>query len=119
VAVKLAEWVSPQNVEKTGKNRSRVDVADFRLTAVSVEGPLVRARIDGKIRLWHGFYPGPENPQNAGDIAASELTGYMDFDTAQHHIQRLRIVTNKGTYPNAAFAASLVSMSKETLAALQ
>jgi hypothetical protein len=119
VALKLAEWVYPQNEEKTGKNRSRVDVADFRLTAVTVEGRLVRARIDGKIKLWHGFYPGAMNPQNEKDIAASELIGYIDFDVAQRRIQRLRIVTEKGTYPNTAFAASLVSMSKETLAALQ
>ena len=26
----------------------------------------------------------------------SELTGYMDFDLAEHRIQRLRIVTAKG-----------------------
>src|SRR5689334_17644303 len=80
VAVKLAEWVYPQNEEKTGTNRSRVEDADLRLTAVAVQGNLARARIDGKIRLWHSFYPGSQNSQNATDFAASEVTGYMDFD---------------------------------------
>jgi len=119
VATKLAEWVYPQNEEKTGANRSRVEEADLRLTAVAVQGTLVRARIDGKIRLWHSFYPGGENAQNATDFAVSEVTGYMDFDMAQHRIQRLRIVTNKGAYRDTPFAASLISMSKETLEALQ
>ena len=115
VAVKLAEWVYPQNEEKTGENRSKVEQADFRLTAVTVEGPLARARIEGKVRLMHSFYP---NGQSA-DYAVSQLIGYMDFDLAQHRIQRLRIVTVKGDYPQAPFATSLVSMSKETLDALR
>lgn len=115
VATKLAEWVYPQNEEKTGVNRSKVEQADFRLTAVAVEGSLARARIEGNIRLVHSFYP---NGKSA-DYAVSEVSGYMDFDTAQRRIQRLRIVTNKGEYPQTAFAASLVSMSKETLEALR
>jgi hypothetical protein len=115
VAVKLAEWVYPQNEEKTGVNRSKVEQADFRLTAVTVEGSLARARIEGKVRLLHTFYP---NGQSA-DYAVSDLTGYMDFDFAERRIQRLRIVTNKGEYVQVPFATSLVSMSKATLDALR
>ena len=115
VAVKLAEWVYPQTEEKTGKNRSRVDQADFRLTAATVQGTLVRAKIEGKLRVWHSFYPGGQSP----DFADSQVIGYMDFDTARRRIQRLRIVTEKGQYVNTPFAASLVSMSKETLDALR
>jgi hypothetical protein len=114
VAVKLAEWVYPQNEEKTMQNRSRVDQADFRLTVVAVEGGLARAKIEGKIRLLHSFYPGG----NAQDFAVSQLTGYMDFDSAESRIQRLRIVTEKADYNDVPFATSLVSMSKETLEAL-
>jgi hypothetical protein len=115
VAVKLAEWVYPQNEEKTGVNRSKVEQSDFRLTAVTVEGSLARARIDGKVKLLHTFYPNGKSP----DYAVSDLTGYMDFDFAQRRIQRLRIVTNKGDYVQVPFATSLVSMSKETLDALR
>lgn len=119
VARKLAEWVYPQNEEKTGVNRSRIELADFRLTPTAKEGTLVRAKIAGKIRLWHSFYPGGQNERNAQDIAASELTGYLDFDTTSRRIQRLRVVTTKGDYHgNTPFATSLVSMSRETLEAL-
>jgi hypothetical protein len=114
VAVRLAEWVYPQNEEKTSKNRSRIDQADFRLTVVSVQGNLARARIDGKVKLLHSFYPGGQ----AQDFAVSELTGYMDFNLAEHRIQRIRLVTTKANYNATPFAASLVSMSGETLAAL-
>jgi hypothetical protein len=114
VAVKLAEWIYPQNEEKTQVNRSRVDVATFRLTAVTVGNGLARARIDGKVRLKHSFYPGG----GAEDYADSELVGFVDFDMAKRTVQRLRLVTNKAIYAGTEFRASLVSMSRETLDAL-
>jgi hypothetical protein len=115
VAVKLAEWVYPQNEEKTQVNRSRVDVASFRLTLVTLENAMSRARIDGKVRLKHTFYPGGGGPD---DFADSELVGFVDFDTAKRTVQRLRLVTNKAIYAGTEFRASLVSMSRETLDAL-
>jgi hypothetical protein len=114
VAQKLAEWVYPQNEEKTQANRSRVDVAVFRMTVVTLEGSLARARIDGKVRLKHTFYPGGQSE----DYADSELLGFVDFDVAQRSVQRLRMVTTKATYGGTAFRTSLVSMSRETLDAL-
>jgi hypothetical protein len=114
VAVKLAEWIYPQNEEKTQVNRSRVDIATFRMTVVTVENGLARARIDGKAHLKHSFYPGGE----AEDYADSELLGFADFQVAQHRIQRLRMVTTKAIYAGDEFQASLVSMSRETLDAL-
>ena len=114
VALKLAEWVYPQNEEKTQANRSRVDVAAFRMTVVAVEGGLARARIDGKVRLNHTFYPGTQNE----DYADSEILGFVDFDVAQRSVQRLRMVTTKANYEGIGFRASMVSMSRETLDAL-
>jgi hypothetical protein len=114
VALKLAEWVYPQNEEKTGVNRSRVDIADFKVTAVAVEGPLVRARIDGKIKLLHTFYPNSA----AQDFAESQLLGYIDFNAAEKRVQRLRLATTRATYVGTEFTTSLISKSKETLEAL-
>jgi hypothetical protein len=116
VAMKLAEWLYPQTEERSGQNRSKVEQADFRVMVTTVEGKLARARISGKVKLLHNFYPGGPAQTEA---AQSDLSGYMDFDAAQRRIQRLRIVTDKGQYNNTAFAASLVSMSKETLDALR
>jgi hypothetical protein len=114
VAVKLAEWVYPQNEEKTQVNRSRVDVAAFHMTVVTLQNGLARARIDGKVRLKHGFYPSGQ----AEDFADSELLGFVDFNVVQRKIQRFRMVTTKATYTGTDFRASLVSMSRETLNAL-
>ena len=108
VAVKLAEWIYPQSEEKNGVNRSRVDVASFRMTVLTMENGLARARIDGKVRLKHSFYPGG----TAEDYADSELLGFVEFDVAQSKIQRLRLATTKATYVGREFRASLVSISE-------
>jgi hypothetical protein len=114
VAVKLAEWIYPQNEEKTQVNRSRVDIATFRMTVVTVENGLARAQIDGKVRLKHSFYPGG----GAEDYADSELVGFVDFNMSKRAVQRLRLITTKALYAGTEFRASLVSMSRETLDAL-
>jgi hypothetical protein len=115
VATKLAEWVYPQTEETHKVSRSKVELADFRLTIVTMQGSLCRARIDGKVRLIHSFYPG--RPSN--DAATADLVGFADFDLARHEVQRMRIVTQKGQYLGVAFSCSLVSVSRETLEALQ
>lgn len=114
VARKLAEWIYPQNEEKTQQNRSRVDEASFRMTVVARQGSVARARIDGRVLLMHSFYPNGK----AQDLAGSELIGYMDFDAVEGRIQRVRLATEKAIYVDTPFRTSLVSMSRETLEAL-
>lgn len=115
VATKLAQWIYPQTEDTRQTNRSRVDLADFRLTLTTVEGSLGRARIEGRARVQHSFYPG--HPSE--DFATSELTGFLDFDLSTRQVQRLRLVTRKADYLNTPFLCSLVSVSRETLDAQQ
>ncbi len=110
VAVKLVEWIYPQNEEVELQNRSRVDIALLHLTVTSLREGIGRARIDGKVRLRHSFYPGKPSE----DYANSKLLGYMDFDLTQGLVQRLRMVTTEATYTTAEFGTSIVSISRET-----
>ena len=115
VAVKLAEWIYPQTEDIAQTNRSRVDQVEFRMTVVTQRGTLARAKIEGRVRLYHSFYP--KRPHE--DYANSELIGYADFDLSSRQVQRLRIVTSKAEYVGTAFDCTLVSVSKETLDARQ
>jgi hypothetical protein len=112
VAVKLVEWIYPQAEEVELQNRSRVDLASLHLTVTTLSGGGGRARIDGRVRLRHSFYPGKPSE----DYANSKLLGYMDFDVTQGLIQRLRMVTTEATYTTSEFATSIVSISRETFA---
>lgn len=115
VAAKLAEWVYPQTEETRKANRSKVELADFRLMIVTLKGSLSRARIEGKVRLIHSFYPG----RPSADYATSDLVGFADFDLSRREVQRLRIVTQKAQYQGTPFSCSLVSVSGETLDAVR
>jgi len=113
IAVKLAEWLYPQAEDATRKNRSRVDMADFRLTLVTLEGPLARARIEGRTNVFHSF----PTFKISQDYATAELIGYADFDLAAHQVQRFRMVVKKGDYFGMPFECSLHSVSAETIEA--
>ena len=115
VAVKLAEWVYPQTEETHRSNRSKVELADLRLTIVTLQGSLCRARVEGKVSLIHSFYPG----RPADDHATANLIGFADFDLGRQEVQRLRIVTQNAQYQGIPYSCSLVSVSRETLEAMQ
>jgi hypothetical protein len=67
------------------------------------------------VRLIHSFYPG----RPSDDYAIADLTGFADFDLGRREVQRLRIVTQKAQYQGTPFSCSLVSVSRETLEAMQ
>jgi hypothetical protein len=55
---------------------------------------VVRARIDGSLKMKHSFYPGRDD-QN---FVSASIVGYIDFDNGKQRIRTLRLVTNKATY---------------------
>lgn len=111
---KLLSRFYPQTEETTNQDRNRVDEASLRLTVTATGAGVARARIDGRLRMKHAFYPGKDSED---DVDAT-LVGFLDFDPASQHIQRLRITTERATYKNEAFGAALRSVSAETLEAL-
>lgn len=113
IAAKIAQWIYPQIEDPRRANRSRVDVADFRLTVVAVSGSLVRARINAQVTILPAFHR--EKPLETA--ATSELIGFADFDLGARRVQRFRMVTRKGDFQGIPFSCSLASVSKETIEA--
>jgi len=111
---KLLGRFYPQTEETTNQDRNRVDEASLRLTVTATGAGVARARIDGRLRMKHSFYPGKDSED---DVDAT-LLGFLDFDPTNQRIQRLRITTERATYKNEAFGAALRSVSAETLEAL-
>ena len=111
---KLLTRFYPQTEETTNQDRNRFDEASLRLTVTATDNGMARARIDGRLRMKHAFYPGKDSED---DVDAT-LLGFVDFDPASRRIQRLRIVTERATYKDEAFGAALRSVSAETLEAL-
>jgi hypothetical protein len=111
---KLLARFYPQTEETSNQDRNRIDEASLRLTVTAMSAGLARARIDGRLRMKHAFYPGKDSED---DVDAT-LLGFLDFDSLNRHIQRLRIITDRATYKNEAVGVALRSVSSETLEAV-
>jgi len=111
---KLLTRFYPQTEEISDADRNRIDEAWLRLTVTKVGEGIARARFDGKLRMKHSFYPGKDHED---DVEAT-LTGFVDFDSAKHRIQRMRLITDRATYIGVEFGAALNSVSAETLETL-
>jgi hypothetical protein len=73
---------------------SRIREQSLRATVVSAGEERIRARLDGRLRLRHDFYPGRDD----GRVVDAVLAGYMDFDPRLRKVLVLRIVTERATY---------------------
>jgi hypothetical protein len=114
IAKKFYQWFYPQTEDTSIVNRSRIEQESMRMTVVTLENGMARARIEGALRMKHTFYPG----RDTDEFVSATVLGFMDFDVAQQRIQRLRMVTEKAIYGQEPFGVALRSVSRETLRAL-
>jgi hypothetical protein len=80
--------------ENNDLSSNRIDRQRLRATIVSVRDGIVRAHIDGSLKMKHAFYPHRDD-QNFVD---AKIIGYMDFELATPRIVGLRLVTDEATY---------------------
>jgi hypothetical protein len=75
-------------------------------TIESVEGRTARARIEGRVRMTHRFYPGRED----GNMVDAPIVGYLDFDPATRQVIRLRLVTDGASYGRGTLDVAVLSV---------
>jgi hypothetical protein len=75
-------------------SQNRIDERSLKLTVLSVEKDRVRARIDGRLKMKHAFYPGRDD----NNFVNATLVGLLEFDSSKPQIHSLEIVTDQATY---------------------
>lgn len=106
LAAKLLIKFYPQTVEiNAGVERGRIDKQLLTLTTTSIRDGVVRARIDGTLRMKHGSLA-----RNEDSFVDAVLTGFVEYDPVSRTVQRFRLVTKKATYGNEEFLAALRSV---------
>ncbi|MFT5525064.1 MAG: hypothetical protein ACI9HK_003030 [Pirellulaceae bacterium] len=75
-------------------SKNRLDEQSLKLTALSVEKGRVRARIDGRLKMKHPFYPGRDDD----NFVTATIVGVVEFDPAKPLISSLHIATENATY---------------------
>jgi hypothetical protein len=81
-------------VEEGGPYHHRILDLELTARALSVNGDTVRARLDGRVRIKHRFYPGRDD-QNEAD---ARVVGYLEFDAEKATVKTLRLATSQGRY---------------------
>jgi hypothetical protein len=100
-AAKILTYVYP-STENNDIGTNRIDEQSLRATVISVHNGIVRARLDGRLRMKHPFYHKDDD-----NFVDARLTGYMDFDPVKQEISTLRIVTTDATYGRTVFGVAI------------
>ena len=105
LAARLLNHFYP-STECNDVSKNRLDQQSLRATVVSSQKKAVRARLEGRLKLKHNFYPGRED----GGLAEASVIGYLDFDPSTRRIQKLRLVTDEAKYAGHAFGVAVRSI---------
>lgn len=114
VADILLMWFYPQVEDPSQLNRSTIVYSHLHMTVTTIQNGAARARIEGRLKLSHPFYP-----NRLDDFVSAQLIGFMDFVPREGRIQRLRLITKEATYKDYPLDVALRSVSHETLDALR
>jgi hypothetical protein len=97
-AAKVLTYFYPQT-ENNDVSTNRIDDAALKATVVSVKDGVVRARLDGRVKMKHAFYPHKDD----NNMVEASVVGYIDVDAARQRVRALRLVTDKATYARETF----------------
>ena len=96
---KLAETLLTRFYPTTEQNdlsKNRLDEQTLKITASSVEQGRVRARIEGRLKMKHPFYPGKDD----NNFVNAKIIGYIEYDLVKSQILSLKLITEGATYGN-------------------
>jgi RNA polymerase sigma factor (sigma-70 family) len=91
--------------ENNDVSKNRLDVQELRATVVATNGEIVRARLDGKLRMKHRFYSNREDDS----FVDATLVGAIDFEPASRRVRAVRLMTEHATYGRYTFQVVLRS----------
>jgi hypothetical protein len=79
----------------TGKYKHRLEDQSLRGTIVAVDAHKATARLEGRSKVLHQFYPNHEYPPT---VSTSKIVGYLVFDPTKPKIESLRLITEGGRF---------------------
>jgi hypothetical protein len=91
--------------ENNDVQKNTLEEQAMTATALSVNNGVVRARLDGRLRMSHSFYQ-----KEDGKRVEAALVGYIEFETAGRHVRTLRLATEAATYGGGTFGVAIRSV---------
>jgi len=96
VAARLLTHFYPPT-ENTDNGKNSIDEQVLKATVQSIQGGIVRARLEGRLRMKHPFYH-----RDTDEFVDASLVGILDFEAARPVVRSLRLVTQSATYGSGA-----------------
>jgi hypothetical protein len=91
VAKVLTHFYPP--TENTDLAKNRIDKQSLRARVESIETGVVRARLEGQLRMKHPFYHKDDN-----NFVETRLVGYLEFDAGKQGVRLLHLATDDARY---------------------
>ncbi len=92
VTAKLLNHFYPQT-ENNAIATNRIDEQSARATILSIENGVVRARVEGRLKMKHPFYHKDDD-----NFVHARFVGLIEFEPASKRLRSLRLVTDRATY---------------------
>jgi hypothetical protein len=73
---------------------NRIHEARLAATVITIEKTRLRARVEGKLKMDHSFYPGRPD----GKAVEADILGYLDIDPATRGVTNLVLVAEQARY---------------------
>jgi hypothetical protein len=102
-AARLLKYFYP-STENNDLRTNRIDRQALRATVVSVKDGVVRARLDGFLKMKHPFYH-----KDDGNFVEAPLVGLMEFDVKHSRIRSFQLATDAATYRRLTFGVVVAS----------
>src|SRR5262249_51412968 len=87
----MAHFYPP--TENTDLAKNRIDRQSLRARVERIEKGVVRARLEGQLRMKHPFYHKDDK-----NFVEAGLVGYLEFDADRRGIRSLQLVTDGARY---------------------
>jgi hypothetical protein len=97
VAAKVLKHFYP-STENNDVAKNRIDEQQLRATVLSVKDGVVRARVDGGLKMKHAFYHKDDD-----NFVDATIVGILDYDPATKKIRSLQLASDKATYGRTTF----------------
>src|SRR5437667_4093939 len=91
--------------ENNDVSKNRFERQSLKITVVSVQNGLARARIEGELKMQHSFYH-----KEDGKVVEATVLGFIDFELSPRNIRSFQLVTEQATYGGGTFGVAVRSL---------
>jgi hypothetical protein len=100
-AAKVLKHFYPSS-ENNNVAKNRIDRQEVKATVTAIKDGVVRARLDGSLRMKHTFYH-----KDDANFVDAKLLGFLDFEAATGRVVNLQLITNDATYGRMRFGVAM------------